>query len=384
MPAFYQLEFEKPVVALEKRIAALQDRLKKLAAPATSAGANGTAATNTSTTPTTAADLGMAPVFEGDEVIGPETAGETDETGAAISSNPIDLERDIARLEAERAATLEEVYTKLSPWDTVRVARHPKRPQTRDYIETIFKDFTELHGDRRFGDDPAMVVGFARVGQGGTKCLIVGHQKGRTTQEKIACHFGCAHPEGYRKALAKMKMAEKFGLPIITFVDTPGAYPGLGAEARGQAEAIAVNLREMSRIKTPIVSIVIGEGGSGGALGIAVADTVAMLQNSWYSVISPEGCAAILWKTANEQTNNAAAIALKLTAKDNLELGIIDAIVPEPIGGAHRDPKQTAANIEKWLVEQIARLKQQSPDSLPKTRYERFRKLGSYTETAPA
>lgn len=370
MPAFYQLEFEKPVVELEKRIAALQERLKKLAAPMPSASA----------VLTTAADLGMAPAFEGDEVIGPETPGESDESGAAVSSNPVDVERDIAQLESERAAKLADVYTKLSPWDTVRVARHPKRPQTRDYIEMIFKDFTELHGDRRFGDDPAMVVGFARLGQ--IKCLIVGHQKGRTTQEKIACHFGCAHPEGYRKALAKMKLAEKFGLPIITFVDTPGAYPGLGAEARGQAEAIAVNLREMSRIKTPIVSIVIGEGGSGGALGIAVADQVAMLQNAWYSVISPEGCAAILWKTANEQTNNAAAIALKLTAKDNLELGIIDAIVPEPVGGAHRDPKTTAANIERWLVQEITRLKARDASTLTDTRYQRFRKLGSFTETA--
>ncbi len=374
MPAFYQLEFEKPVVELEKRIAALQERLKKLAAPAT--------ASPLSTSPTTAADVGMSPAFEGDEVIGPETAGETDESGAAISSNPADVQRDIAELESQRAAKLADVYTKLSPWDTVRVARHPKRPQTRDYIDMIFKDFTELHGDRRFGDDPAMVVGFARLGQGGMKCLIVGHQKGRTTQEKIACHFGCAHPEGYRKALAKMKMAEKFGLPIITFVDTPGAYPGLGAEARGQAEAIAVNLREMSRIKTPIVSIVIGEGGSGGALGIAVADQVAMLQNAWYSVISPEGCAAILWKTANEQTNNAAANALKLTAKDNLELGIIDAIVPEPLGGAHRDPKTTAANIERWLLQEITKLKAQDASTLTSTRYQRFRKLGSFTETA--
>ncbi len=365
MPAFYQLDFEKPVVEIEKRIALLRARLSKAAMPAVAT--NGTAAT----------DLGMNPSLDADDV-----EANVQDADTALSSDPATLEREIASLEEQRIAKLTDVYSRLSPWDTVRVARHPNRPQTKDYIEMIFKDFTELHGDRRFGDDPAMIVGFARLGS--TKCLLVGHQKGRTTQEKIACHFGCAHPEGYRKALAKMKLAEKFGLPIITFVDTPGAYPGLGAEARGQAEAIAVNLREMSRIKTPIVSVVIGEGGSGGALGIAVADQVAMLQNAWYSVISPEGCAAILWKTANEQTNNAAAIALKLTATNNLDLGIIDAIVPEPVGGAHRDPKLAAANIERWLTEQIHELKSRPPESLPKSRYERFRKLGSFSETEPA
>jgi acetyl-CoA carboxylase carboxyl transferase subunit alpha len=363
MPAFYQLDFEKPVVEIEKRIALLKDRLKVVTSP-NGAGTNGAAV-----------DVGMNPSLE-------SAVEENGEAEAAIPSDPGALQAEIGDLERKRESKLGEVYTRLSPWDTVRVARHPNRPQTRDYIDLVFKDFTELHGDRRFGDDPAMVVGFARLGK--IKCLIVGHQKGKTTQEKIACHFGCAHPEGYRKALAKMKLAEKFGLPIVTFVDTPGAYPGIGAEARGQAEAIAVNLREMSRIKTPIVSIVIGEGGSGGALGIAVADRVAMLQNSWYSVISPEGCAAILWKTANEQTNNSAAIALKLTAKDNLDLKIIDAVVPEPVGGAHRDPKATAANIERWLTEEITELKSADPDSLPKSRYQRFRKLGAYDEVASA
>jgi acetyl-CoA carboxylase carboxyl transferase subunit alpha len=240
------------------------------------------------------------------------------------------------------------------------------------------KDFCELQGDRRFGDDPAIVTGFARLDS--TKVLIVGHHKGRTTQEKIACHFGCAHPEGYRKALAKMQLAEKFGVPIVTLVDTPGAYPGLGAEQRGQAEAIAVNLREMSRLKTPIVSIVIGEGGSGGALGIAVADRVAMLQYSWYSVISPEGCAAILWKTANEQTNSAAAKALKLTARDNLSLGVIDEVITEPVGGAHRDPSGAAELMKKWILAQLRGLKGTSPDDLVKQRYDRFRKLGSYRD----
>lgn len=361
MPAFYQLDFEKPVVEIEKKIVVLQERLKKAAAP--------------TGVPAVTPDLGMNPSLE------PDAA----ELGALdLPSDPALIEREITSLATLREERLRAAYSRLSPWDTVRVARHPNRPQTRDYINLIFKDFTELHGDRRFGDDPAMVVGFARLGQGGAKCLIVGHQKGKTTAEKIACHFGCAHPEGYRKALAKMKLAEKFNLPIITFVDTPGAYPGLGAEARGQAEAIAVNLREMSRIRTPILSIVIGEGGSGGALGIAVADTVAMLENSWYSVISPEGCAAILWKTANEQTNNAAAVALKLTAKDNLELGIIDSVIPEPLGGAHRSPAGAAQNVERWLVDQITRLKSQPPESLPKSRYARFRKLGAFGETAAA
>ena len=200
------------------------------------------------------------------------------------------MEEELTTLRSSRDSLLQKIYTQLSPWDTVRVARHPLRPQTADYINLICRDFRELHGDRHFGDDKSIITGLGRIGS--IKVLVVGHQKGRTTQERIACHFGCAHPEGYRKALKKMRLAEKFGLPIVTFIDTPGAYPGLKAEERGQAEAIAVNLRDMSRLKTPIVSVVIGEGGSGGALGIGVADRVAMLQHSWYSVISPEGCAA--------------------------------------------------------------------------------------------
>src|SRR5690606_2018477 len=205
------------------------------------------------------------------------------------------------------------------------------------------------------------------------KCMLIAHHKGRSTQEKLECHFGCAHPEGYRKALLKMKLAEKMKLPVVTLVDTPGAYPGVGAEQRGQAEAIAVNLREMSRLRTPIISVVIGEGGSGGALGIAVADRVAMMENSWYTVISPEGCAAILWKQANEQTNAAAARALRLTARDNLELGIIDDIVPEPLGGAHRDPAGAAGNLERWILKSLDELRSQNPATLPGRRYERFR-----------
>jgi acetyl-CoA carboxylase carboxyl transferase subunit alpha len=325
MSTFYQLEFEKPILALDRRITEAES----------------------------IEQLGLAGQGE-----------------------------DVASLRQERGRLLRELYTDLSPWNTVRVARHPNRPQTRDYIRLLARDFVELHGDRRFGDDPAIVTGFARIGE--FKVMIVGHQKGKSTQEKLDCHFGCAHPEGYRKALAKMKLAEKFGVPIVTFVDTPGAYPGLGAEQRGQAEAIALNLREMSLLRVPVVSLVIGEGGSGGALGIAVADRVAMMANAWYSVISPEGCAAILWKQANERNNTSAADALRLTARDNLRLGIIEEVLPEPPGGAHRDPAQTASTAERWIVESIRTLREVPPDELVEQRYKRFRKLGRYAELEPA
>lgn len=341
MSTFYKLEFEKPVVAIENEIELTRKAIE-------------------------------SPGIEVPALGGIEAQN--------IKPNPDDL--DI--LEKRRVQMLKEVYTDLSPWNTVRVARHPNRPQTRDYIKHISRDFCELHGDRAFADDPALITGFGRIGN--RKCLIVGHQKGKTTQEKLACHFGCAHPEGYRKALAKMRKAEKFGLPIVTLVDTPGAYPGLGAEERGQAEAIAVNLREMSRLKVPIVSIVIGEGGSGGALGIAVADRVSMLEYSWYSVISPEGCAAILWKQANEQTNNAAAVALNLTAKDNLKNQIVDSVIDEPLGGAHRDHEAASSLLQSWIETQLDELCQQPIEELLEARYQRFRKLGDYqtvqTQTA--
>lgn len=334
---FYQLDFEKPLAAIESRLEATESRLKSIVATSPTAG--------------------------GLTLLPPEAAA-------------IAAEVDVLR--AERQATLKALYGKLTPWETVRVARHPKRPQTRDYIELICKDFCELHGDRRFGDDPAMVCGFARIGT--HRVMIIGHHKGRSTSEKISCHFGCAHPEGYRKALAKMQLATKYKLPIVTLVDTPGAYPGIGAEQRGQAEAIAVNLREMSTLATPIVSIVIGEGGSGGALGIAVSDRVAMLSHSWYSVISPEGCAAILWKQANETTNTAAAKALKLTAADNIALGIIDKVIAEPLGGAHRAPAEAAASLEKWITSSLGELKSFTGPELIEQRYKRFRKLGQVAE----
>ena len=284
---------------------------------------------------------------------------------------------EIAQLRETRDRVLSKTYASLTPWQTVRVARHPNRPQSSDYVRLICRDFCELHGDRYFGDDPAIISGFGRIGS--VKAMIVGHRKGRSTSEKISCHFGCAHPEGYRKALSKMRLAEKYGLPIVSFIDTPGAYPGIGSEQRGQAEAIAMNLREMSRLRTPIVAIVIGEGGSGGALGIGVGDRVAMLEYSWYSVISPEGCAAILWKESNEETNSLAASALALTARENLENGLIDDVLTEPPGGAHRDLETTARRIEGWILDQLRELARLNPETLVRRRFEKFRSIGAVT-----
>jgi acetyl-CoA carboxylase carboxyl transferase subunit alpha len=284
-----------------------------------------------------------------------------------------DFAAEIQQMRQNLTGLLKKTYSSLSAWETVQVARHPARPQTRDYIDLIVKDFDELHGDRKFGDDKTIVTGFGRVG--GYKVLIVGHHKGRDTKEKIACNFGCAHPEGYRKALAKMQMAEKFGLPIVTFIDTPGAYPGIGSEERGVAEAIAVNLREMSRLRVPIACIVIGEGGSGGALGIGVGDRLAMLQYAWYSVISPEGCSGILWKGPDNTPD--AAEALKLTSRHLREQGVIDEIIEEPLGGAHRNPHATAESVERWLDKTLRELKRVGIEKLVDQRYDRLRHLGS-------
>jgi acetyl-CoA carboxylase carboxyl transferase subunit alpha len=280
----------------------------------------------------------------------------------------------IAELRRARERLLSATYASLTPWQTVRVARHPARPQSTDLIDLMCRDFVEIHGDRLFADDRAIVAGFARIRA--HKVMVVGHRRGRSTAEKVACNFGCAHPEGYRKALRAMRLAEKFRLPIVTLVDTKGAYPGVGAEQRGQAESIAVNLREMSRLRTPIVSVVIGEGGSGGALGIAVGDRVGMLEHAWYSVISPEGCAAILWKEANEVTNGLAASALKLTARDNLANGLVDDMIPEPPGGAHRDPSAAAARLQEWIVGQLDELTRLKPETLVRRRFERYRTIG--------
>lgn len=285
-----------------------------------------------------------------------------------------ELDDEIATLRENHSAILKKIYANLSPVQEVQVARCPTRPYTSDYLDLIVKDFCELHGDRLYGDDRAIATGFGRIGP--HKCMIVGHRKGKTTEARIACNFGMAHPEGYRKAMLKMKLAEKYKLPVVCLIDTPGAYPGIGAEERGQAEAIAYNLREMSTLRVPIVCIVIGEGGSGGALGIGVGDRIAMLEHSWYSVISPEGCAAILWKTGEQAP--AAAEQLHLTAKDNLKLGTIDDIIPEPLGGAHRNHAETARNVESWIVQNLRELKRYKVDNLIKRRYEKFRNMGQF------
>lgn len=287
-----------------------------------------------------------------------------------------DLAADIRQQRTRFRTTMRRLYSNLTPWETVMVARHPKRPLVTDYLKTVFRDFCELHGDRTFADDRALITGFARVG--GHKVMVIGHNKGKDIKERMECNFGCAHPEGYRKALLKMKLAEKYGLPVVCLIDTQGAYPGLGSEERGIAQAIAVNLMEMSRLRTPIVSVVIGEGGSGGALGIGVADRVAMFQNSFFSVISPEGCAAILWKTADKRKH--AAEALKLTSKSLSKLDLIDDILPEPIGGAHRDPETTASNLEKYLSTTLDTLKRSRIDTLVNRRATRLRNIGNFFE----
>ncbi len=295
-----------------------------------------------------------------------------------VSADPdaANLAGEIRTLRDSHTSMLKKIYAGLSAWETVKVARHPNRPQAVDYIRAFVKEFCELHGDRAYGDDKAIITGFGRIGK--YKCLVVANHKGKQTREKIACNFGMAHPEGYRKALRTMKLAEKYGLPIVTFIDTPGAYPGIGAEERGQAEAIARNLLEISRLRVPIVSVVIGEGGSGGALGIGVADRVGMMQYAWFSVISPEGCSSILWKSGEHADK--AAEALKLTAADNRRLGVIDAVIEEPLGGAHRNPSLAADGVEKWVLQTIRDLNRFKIDNLIQKRYERLRQIGRFAE----
>src|SRR5262245_37160517 len=255
-------------------------------------------------------------------------------------------DEELRQLKRQIAETTRQIYSNLTPWQTVQVARHKDRPYTSDYLSLVFEEFVELHGDRRYGDDRAILTGWARLPN--HKVLVGGHQKRRTYKERTNCYFCCAHPEGYRKAILKMKLAEKYGLPVICLIDTPGAYPGIGAEERGQSQAIAENMYEMSRLRTPIICVVIGEGGSGGALGIGVGDRVAMLEFSYYSVISPEGCAGILWKS--HQYAERAANALKFTSQDLLRLKVVDQVIPEPLGGAHRDPQQTAIRVKQYLT----------------------------------
>ncbi len=299
------------------------------------------------------------------------------ELEALQEQKQVDYGQEIRQLRANYMSLLRKTYDNLTAWETVQVARHPQRPLFKDYVEMICRDFRELHGDRLYGDDPAIRCGLARLG--GHKVMLIGHHKGKDTKEKVQCYFGLAHPEGYRKALRCMKLAEKFGLPVVALIDTPGAYPGIGAEERGQAESIARNLMEMSRLKTPIVSIVTGEGGSGGALGIGVADRVAMLEYAWYSVISPEACSAILFK-GNEAAAQLAE-SLKLTSKHLKQYNVIDHVVAEPLGGAHRDPHTAAHNLEQYIAKTLRDLKRTKTDNLLERRYEKFRNLGVVLET---
>jgi acetyl-CoA carboxylase carboxyl transferase subunit alpha len=322
------LEFEKPFVKLEDQIRELEEKQR--------AG-------------------------------GPPQGGQAVDTSAEI--------RDIRK---NLVTMIRKKYAALTPWEIVQVARHPDRPQTSDYIEAFVKDFKELHGDRLFRDDRAVVCGLGRIA--GERVMVVGHRKGHDTREKVECFFGCAHPEGYRKAMRCMRLAEKFGLPVVAFIDTQGAYPGIGAEERGIAESIAVNLREMSLLRTPIVGTIIGEGASGGYLGIGVADRLLMLQFAYCSVITPEGCAAILWRTAEKAPE--AAQALRLTAADLKEFGVVDDIVPEPLGAAHRNPREMAITLERRLGRHLRELKQVPLDDLLARRYEKLRRVGATVEAA--
>src|ERR1041385_3479469 len=320
MPPTYTLEFEKPLLELEKQI----EELKRL----------------------------------GEE-------------------RQLDVDGELQGLQGKLEGLRAEIYQKLTPMQRVMVARHPRRPYTLDYLSTIFTDFIELHGDRLFRDDPAIVGGWARLA--GISVMVIGHQKGRDTKENLKRNFGMAHPEGYRKALRLMKRAAKFEAPIITLIDTPGAYPGLGAEERGQSEAIARYILEMCSLPTPIIAVVIGEGGSGGALALGVADKVLILENGVYSVISPEGCAAILWKDASQRER--AAAALKITADDLIRLNVVDEIVPEPEGGAHQDTEKMAAPLRTVLIKQLKDLRSVKPEKLVRRRAEKFAAMGVVTET---
>jgi acetyl-CoA carboxylase carboxyl transferase subunit alpha len=312
------------------------------------------------------------------------------------------LARQIAQLEAKQAETghnytseirqiraahvslLRTTYQNLSAWQLVQVARHPSRPQSSDYIRRVVRDFVELHGDRRFADDKAIVCGLGRLGAGvgGERVVLIAQSKGKDTKEKIACNFGCAHPEGYRKALRAMELAEKFHLPVVTLIDTAGAYPGVGSEERGVAEAIARNMLEMSRLRTPIVCVIIGEGGSGGALGIGVGDRIGILEFAYYSVISPEGCASILWRTGEKASE--AAEAMKITPKSLKALDVVDDIIPEPLGGAHRNPSEAANQLEQHIVRVLRELRRVPVEDLLERRYARWRRMGRVLEQAPA
>lgn len=288
----------------------------------------------------------------------------------------LEAAEEVRRLKRELIELKKKIFGNLAPWETVQVARHPERPLLTDYLDLVFDEFVELHGDKCFGDDRALRTGFAKLDQ--YKVMVMGHQKGKTLKERNACYFGCAHPEGYRKAMSKMKLAAKYGRPVICFIDTPGAYPGIGAEERGQAQVIAESMFQMSRLPTPVICVVIGEGGSGGALGIGVGDKVAVLEFAYYSVISPEGCAGILWKSHTFKEE--AARALRITSRDLQGLGVVDDVIEEPLGGAHRDHHQMAARMKMYLLKSLRELVGRPADELVASRYEKFRKMGQFLE----
>ena len=292
------------------------------------------------------------------------------------SNKNIKLDPEIKKLEQKLERMRGDIYNNLTAWQRVQIARHPDRPYTLDYIRMVMQNFVELHGDRQFADDLAIIAGMAELEE--YRVMVIGHQKGRDTSENLRRNFGCAHPEGYRKAIRMMRMAEKFHLPVVVFIDTPGAYPGVGAEERGQAQAIAENLRDMTTTKTPIIAAIIGEGGSGGALGIGVADRVCILQHAYYSVISPEGCASILWRSSVKAPD--AAEALKITGEHLIEFGVVDAVIPEPQGGAHHDPVRVAAELKDVLLKYIKELIAFPSEELLARRYEKYRKIGAFSE----
>lgn len=303
-----------------------------------------------------------------------ELEAKIDELRLVEGANEFNLNEEIARLQTKSRGLIESIFRNLSPWQVAQLARHPRRPYTLDYIGQLFTDFTELHGDRMYADDVAIVAGIAKFGE--QSVAVIGHQKGRNTNENIQRNFGMPRPEGYRKALRVMELAERFGLPVLTFVDTPGAYPGIGAEERGQSHAIALNLQRMSELRTPILCTIIGEGGSGGALAIGVCDYLSMLSYSTYSVISPEGCASILWKDAGKAED--AAVALGITAQRLKELELIDEIIEEPLGGAHRDIEATCENVRKTLTGTLRRMSSMSIDDLLAARYQRLTQYGTF------
>lgn len=313
------------------------------------------------------------PIYELESKIAALEAG-----GASATSQEESVahQDELRRLRRELSELKREVFSNLSPWQTIEVARHPDRPMTTDYLSLVFDEFIELHGDKSFGDDRAIRTGFAKLDQ--FKVMVIGHQKGKTLKERNACHFGCAHPEGYRKAIGKMKLAAKYGLPVICLIDTPGAYPGIGAEERGQAQVIAESMFMMSQLPTPVICVVIGEGGSGGALGIGVGDKVAVLEHAYYSVISPEGCAGILWKSAAYKDR--AAESLKLTSRDLLRLGVIDDLIEEPLGGAHRDHHQMALRLKIYFLRCLRELVGTPTEKLLADRYQKFRRMGVFLE----